>query len=277
MNHNPELKQAPLGKQSRYIEQYDPSCLFAINRDSHREQLAISTPLPFEGYDLWNAYELSWLNLQGKPQLAIAQCIIPCHSSHLIESKSFKLYLNSFNQSTFKDANQVQQQLKQDLSHMVHAPVDVRLQSMQEANTERLRQHPGFHCIDHQELTIEEKTTPQASLLQTSDTPATQKLYSDLLKSNCPVTGQPDWGSVYVDYHGPAIDEASLLRYIVAFRQHQAFHEHCVEQIFMDILRQCQAQRLCVFACYTRRGGLDINPLRTNTPCPPYTARLVRQ
>lgn len=278
-------EQSQLGKTSAYIDQYDASLLFPIPRSGKRQEIGIEGALPFFGADLWTAFELSWLNQRGKPQVALAHFTIPCETPHIIESKSFKLYLNSFNNSRFDSLEAVQAILREDINEALWRGAAARqssagvrviaqaafgLQKVQElegTNLDRL----DIECSDY---------SPRPDLL-TADhaNPAiNETLVSHLLKSNCLVTGQPDWGSVQISYTGAAIDQENLLRYLVSFRNHNEFHEQCVERIFMDITRQCQPMKLSVYARYTRRGGLDINPLRTSQPMaiPPNT-RTARQ
>lgn len=265
-----------LGQKSSLITQYDPSLLEAIPRQLSRDLIALSGPLPFFGEDLWNAYEISWLNPKGKPIVVLGEFRIPCTSPNLIESKSFKLYLNSFNQNHYESIQQVTRLMIQDLSTACGAPVSVVLTEPRDFTDSLYANFPG-KLIDGLDIdcTVYE---PSASLLKTSPTVVSEVLTSDLLKSNCPVTFQPDWGSVQITYTGPQIDRASLLRYLVSFRSHNDFHEHCVERIFMDLMNHCHPETLTVYARYTRRGGLDINPYRTTRPvvvCP--NIRLVRQ
>ncbi|WP_320823597.1 NADPH-dependent 7-cyano-7-deazaguanine reductase QueF [Reinekea sp.] len=258
-------EQSPLGKNSAYIDRYDAALLFPIPRLSKRLELGLSTDLPFAGVDIWNAYELSWLNARGKPQVALAEFTVPAQSSNIIESKSLKLYLNSFNQTRFDSSERVQQCLNQDLSLAAGSAVQVRVVPLRDAQASVVFQSDAAECID--ELDIEVDTyVPSPGALMVQDRVVTERLVSHLLKSNCLVTGQPDWGSVYIDYRGPQIDRASLLRYLISFRQHNEFHEQCVERIFVDLKAACRCDRLTVYARYIRRGGLDINPFRTDDP-----------
>lgn len=262
MAYTPE--QSPLGKAVAYANQYDPTLIFTIPRAQTRQTLQIDeAALPFTGVDIWNGYELSWLDARGKPQVAVAQFVIPCESPNIVESKSFKLYLNSFNQSHFENASAVQALLEQDLSKGFGAPVSLILTS-----ASQFQQLPSGELIGTviDELEIDIDTyTPDANLLQQAagNRIVSEVLVSHLLKSNCPVTSQPDWATLQISYTGAAIDHASLLRYVVSFRNHNEFHEQCVERIFTDLMRQLQPTELTVYARYTRRGGLDINPMRT--------------
>jgi 7-cyano-7-deazaguanine reductase len=252
-----------LGKPTHYQEHYNPALLFPIAREEKRQAIGITGALPFMGADIWNAYELSWLNARGKPQVALAQFIIPANSPYLIESKSFKLYLNSFNQTKIEKEH-ISTYLKEDLSRASGAQVQVKLIEPPLFHQEKMGALAGY-CIDN--LEIEVKTYhPDPSLLRvaSSQAPVEEILTSNLLKSNCPVTAQPDWASISIHYTGVPIQRDSLLHYLISFRQHNEFHEQCVEQIFMDITRQCAPTKLAVYARYTRRGGLDINPFRTN-------------
>ncbi|TXR54966.1 NADPH-dependent 7-cyano-7-deazaguanine reductase QueF [Reinekea thalattae] len=257
-------ESSPLGKTSRYIDQYDASLLFPIARVAKREELGLTDrDLPFHGVDIWNGYELSWLNLKGKPMVAIAVFYIPASSVNIIESKSFKLYLNSFNQSRFESLNVVSSLLAEDLTKAVGAEVKVALHSLNKAVTHEQIHQWQADCIDDLDIEITDYQT-DASLLRCSDEQVQESLCSHLLKSNCLVTGQPDWGSVYIEYSGAKIDRESLLKYLISFRQHNEFHEQCVERIFVDLQQHCQCKSLTVYARYVRRGGLDINPFRSN-------------
>jgi 7-cyano-7-deazaguanine reductase len=260
-----------LGQQSAYPNQYDPSLLFPIARSDNRSSLGLnsqSTP-PFFGVDIWNAYELAWLNLKGKPQIALAEFIIPADSPNMIESKSFKLYLNSLNQHCFADFATVKTCLQHDLSQVLGTGLQVRLvQPCEITSNKKIApiEELGGQLLDRLDIEVNSHQSVDLLLLKADHTsaPITQTLVSHLLKSNCPVTGQPDWASVQIQYQGRPIDEEGLLRYLIGFRQLGKFHEHCVEKIFCDIKIQCQPEKLSVYARYTRRGGLDINPFRTD-------------
>lgn len=260
-----------LGQQSAYPTHYDPNLLFPIARAKNRASLGvnnISSP-PFFGVDLWNAYELAWLNLKGKPQIALAEFIIPADSPNMIESKSFKLYLNSLNQHCFADFTAVKTCLQHDLSQVLGTGLQVRLIQPCEITSNKkmapIEELDG-QLLDRLDIEVNSHQNADPLLLKADHTSAaiTQTLVSHLLKSNCPVTGQPDWASVQIQYQGRPIDEEGLLRYLIGFRQLGEFHEHCVEKIFCDIKIQCQPEKLSVYARYTRRGGLDINPFRTD-------------
>lgn len=251
-----------LGKVSEYKDEYDASLLEPIPRAVSRESLA-GAPVSL-GYDLWNAYELSWLNAKGKPELAIAEFKVPAHSQNIIESKSFKYYLNSFNQTHYESRSELEQRLRADLSEVAGAEVGVSLYAL-ESNLPVIDVLPG-RCVDGLDVEIE-TYQPSADLLQHLDHAVhvqDRQVFSHLLKSNCPVTGQPDWASVWVEYSGLEVCETSFLRYVVAFRQYQGFHESCVERIYADLMAQLSLTELRVYARYTRRGGLDINPYRVS-------------
>ena len=272
------LTDAPLGKSSLYVDQYDPSLLFPVPRDSNRATLNIvSRELPFQGVDIWNAWEISWLNSKGKPMVAIGEITIPAASPFLIESKSFKLYLNSYNQTRFNSLEQVRTTMIKDLSEAAKADVEVKLSLLSDSSgLEHIHAIPGS-CIDDLDVAIDRYTTDAGLLQIESDRIVSETLCSHLMKSNCPVTGQPDWGSVIIKYTGKKISAESLLKYIVSFRQHTEFHEHCVERIFMDLLQLLQPTELQVSARYVRRGGLDINPFRSLHAERPDNCRLLRQ
>jgi 7-cyano-7-deazaguanine reductase len=270
---------SPLGKPAAYQTQYQPSLLFPIARQGKRDEIGVSGTLPFFGVDIWNAYEVSWLNARGKPQVAIATFTVPADSPNIVESKSFKLYLNSFNQTKLTDTDALLQLLRTDLSAGFGAPVHVTLTTA-DAFADLKLQEPKGMLLDRLDIEVSEYQ-PNPSLLKADPNQVAieETLISHLLKSNCLVTGQPDWGSVQIHYVGAAIDQESLLRYLISFRDHNEFHEQCVERIFMDIMRNCMPQKLSVYARYTRRGGLDINPWRSNfsTGQPPLNWRQARQ
>ncbi|RUO32052.1 NADPH-dependent 7-cyano-7-deazaguanine reductase QueF [Aliidiomarina sedimenti] len=281
---NDAMANLTLGQTTEYPEQYDASLLQPVPRSLNRLPIGIEdNDLPFHGVDEWTGYELSWLTSKGLPQVAIARFVVPVTSPNLIESKSFKLYLNSFNQSRFADWQQVQQTMAVDLSRCAGAPVDVLLYSLEEFAARPIAALAG-QSIDQQDIEIEHYQY-QPGLLRLVDEHAehsktadvSEVLCSDLLKSNCLITNQPDWGSVSIAYSGPQIDRASLLRYLVSFRGHNEFHEQCVERIFQDLRQHCRCQQLTVTARYTRRGGLDINPLRSTSKTWPESRRGVRQ
>ena len=285
MTTSNQPEQSPLGKPAAYVDQYDPTLLFPLPRAPKREEIGISGAVPFLGADLWTAYELGWLNLRGKPQVALAHITVPAETPNIIESKSFKLYLNSFNNSRFADADTVRQVLRADLSEAawrgapaVGAGLGVRLLGPEMFDREPLHELSGL-SLDRLDLECT-RYTPAPELLTAAfhEQPVTETLTSHLLKSNCLVTGQPDWGSVQISYSGPQIDQEGLLKYIVSFRNHNEFHEQCVERIYMDIMAHCKPTKLAVYARYTRRGGLDINPWRSSHPqALPVSVRTARQ
>jgi len=277
-------EQSQLGKSSTYVDQYDAALLFPIARRPKRDEIGLPTTLPFFGADLWTAYELGWLNPRGKPQLALARITVPAESTHIVESKSVKLYLNSFNNSVFADATAVQIRLREDLSAAIWqggnimSSVGVQLVLPQDFDKEPVHELDGLN-LDRLDLECTHyQPAPELLTAQFNEVPVTETLASQLLKSNCLVTGQPDWGSVRISYTGPQIDQAGLLQYIVSFRNHNEFHEQCVERIFIDIWRACKPSKLEVYARYTRRGGVDINPWRTSHPmAAPVNIRTARQ
>ena len=275
---------SPLGKPVAYADQYDATLLFALPRAGKRAEIGITEAAPFFGADLWTAYELSWLNLRGKPQVALAHITVPCETPNIVESKSFKLYLNSFNQTRFTDAAEVQACIRTDISQTVWrgAPVagtvGVRLLLPEMFDRQQVRELDGL-SLDRLDIECSHYTpAPELLTAKTDEAPVSEVLVSHLLKSNCLVTGQPDWGSVRIAYSGPHIDHERLLQYLVSFRNHNEFHEQCVERIFMDLWTHCQPIKLEVYARYTRRGGLDINPWRTSHPqALPAHTRTARQ
>ena len=321
MSHgSPNIPQAvPLGKDVSYPTGYDAALLFPMPRTDARRTLGLAgvpgetttaSALPFQGFDLWNAYELSWLNAKGLPKVALLRLKVPCTSPNIIESKSLKLYLNSFNQTRFETVHHVFDLLRKDLALALGAEIELELVGADQFANETIAEFVG---VDLDKLDVEiDCYQPDASLLKlqgdtsktavaseqadikaalnASDAPDTsaqpkieptsisETVFSRLLKSNCPVTDQPDWACIQIQYTGPAIDHASLLKYIVSYRMHNGFHEHCVEKIFIDILKQCAPTSLSVYARYTRRGGLDINPWRATFDVkPPTIGRSARQ
>lgn len=275
MSHN------PLGQQTDYVSVYAPHLLFPIPRAESRSLLGIGEELSFYGADIWTGYELSWLDPLGKPVVAIAEFFIPCTSEFIVESKSFKLYLNSLNQTRFENAAEVEALIAKDLSRLTNAGVQVNLVPL--TASVRAAQHLSEIVEVNAELLDElpvaiDAYHPAPELLATEAEVVDESLVSHLLKTNCPVTGQPDWASLVIRYRGKKIQRESLLRYIISFREHQDFHEHCVERIFSDIARVCKPEELTVYARYTRRGGLDINPYRSSNPhAKPELLRLIRQ
>lgn len=277
-------ENSALGKAVAYADHYDPSLLYPIARGPKRQEIGVPATLPFMGADLWTAYELSWLNARGKPQVALAHITVPCETPNIIESKSFKLYLNSYNNTKFNDAAEVQARLRTDLSAAVWRGADKDgTVGVQLIAPELFDQQP-IHELDGvnlDRLDIEcTQYTPAPELLTAAfdEQPVNEVLTSNLLKSNCLVTGQPDWASVQISYSGPQIDQSRLLQYLVSFRNHNEFHEQCVERIYMDLWTRCKPTKLSVYARYTRRGGLDISPWRTSHPqALPANVRTARQ
>lgn len=265
-----------LGQEVAYEAHYNPALLQGVPRALSRDAQGIDgAALPFSGLDTWTGYELSWLTPKGKPQVGILECQVPVTSANLIESKSFKLYLNSFNQTPFASREKVAQTLSQDLSACAGEKVEVKVMLPAEFDALAVHTLPGDN-IDEQDISID-TYLPDASLLAVSDNVVSETLTSDLLKSNCLITSQPDWASIMIRYQGQALDRAGLLRYLVSFRQHNEFHEQCVERIFCDIAALPGMQKLTVLARYTRRGGLDINPFRSNFEAPYANLRTARQ
>jgi 7-cyano-7-deazaguanine reductase len=281
-------EQSQLGKASAYIDQYDASLLFPIPRAGKRAEIGITGAAPFFGADMWTAFELSWLNLRGKPQVALAHFTVPCESVNIVESKSFKLYLNSFNNTKFADANAVRDRLRADITEAVWrnaeaagvmpSSIGVTLLGPDLFDREPVHELDGLN-LDRLDIECTQYTpAPELLTATRNEAPVSEVFVSNLLKSNCLVTGQPDWGSVQISYTGDQIEQGGLLQYLVSFRNHNEFHEQCVERIFMDIWTRCKPMRLAVYARYTRRGGLDINPFRTSHPqALPRNIRTARQ
>ena len=274
--------QAPddlsLGKQVEYEYNYNPALLQGVPRSLSRDTLALDTAsLPFSGIDTWTGYELSWLNSKGKPHVAILECNVPITSPNLIESKSFKLYLNSFNQTKFTSPDEVTQVLSRDLSSCAGEPVEVNLLLPSAFGSLQFKEFSGT-LLDDLDVEIT-SYSPDTSTLAVDETAASvsEMLMSHLLKSNCLITSQPDWASIQIKYEGKQIDHEGLLKYLISFRQHNEFHEQCVERIYCDIMQHCKPEKLTVCARYTRRGGLDINPFRSNFEAPYGNYRQARQ
>lgn len=260
-----DVLNSALGKKSAYLNQYTPTLLFPIARQLKRKELGIDEQaLPFFGIDIWNHYEVSWLNMKGKPQVAIAVIELPATSPNIIESKSMKLYFNSFNNHKLADKEQLSELIEQDLTVAAKAQVKVKLLNLDSAELQINR--PTGLSIDDIDLEITEYQVKPELLSINSDSIVNEVLYSNLLKSNCLVTNQPDWATITIEYTGPQINHTALLEYLISFRDHNEFHEQCVERVFKDILQHCQPNALTVSARFTRRGGLDINPIRSTLP-----------
>lgn len=267
-----------LGKSAVYPHRYDPSLLFPIPRATQRAAIGIDSgvALPFHGVDIWNAYELSWLDARGKPAVALAEFRVPATTANIVESKSFKLYLGGYHQERFGDIGEIKARLARDLSAATGGDVEVTLTMPEQFGSVAIEELEG-ESIDSLPIEINHYGPPDANFLTTASGDADESLISHLLKSNCPVTGQPDWASVQIHYSGHRIDREGLLRYLISFRQHADFHEHCVERIYVDLMRRCAPRRLSVYARYTRRGGLDINPWRSSATGRPANTRAARQ
>ena len=270
--------QSQLGKSSAYADQYDASLLFAMPRAPKRAELGIEGAPPFLGADMWTAFELSWLNLRGKPQVALAHITVPCESPNIIESKSFKLYLNSFNNTRFADARDERERIRADHGAAAGMGIGIKTLGPELFDREPVHEMDGLN-LDRLDIECMHFTpAPELLFAEFDEPPVTETLTSNLLKSNCLVTGQPDWGSVQISYSGAQINQEGLLQYLVSFRNHHEFHEQCVERIFMDVWSRCKPIKLSVYARYTRRGGLDINPFRTSYPqALPPNVRTARQ
>lgn len=273
----PDRVAAPLGRTTQYPQRYDPGLLYAIARAEGRAALDLQGVPPLNGGDLWVAYELSWLSPAGVPRVAVAEFEVPCSSPRLIESKSLKLYLNSLNQTRFADPDALRSCLEADLSAACGAPISVSVHGLQSLADQGLHSPPGI-CLDDLELESPSASPCPERPRARAGAVTEERLHSHLLKTNCPVTGQPDWATLMIDYRGAPVDHAGLLAYIVSLRQHQDFHEHCVERIFGELWQRLRPERLVVAARYTRRGGIEINPWRSSDaggamPC----GRLARQ
>jgi 7-cyano-7-deazaguanine reductase len=265
-----------LGKPTEYVSTYTPSLLQSIPRADLRAELPLGEALPFRGVDVWNAYELSWLNLKGKPEFAVARIHVPCNSAAIMESKSLKLYLLSFSQTEFGSRSEVQRTLESDIAVAVRSPVIIQLQSLDQILVQGLGNFPG-QCLDGLDIETRQYEVQPDLLKLESAQQVRESLFSHLLRTRCPVTGQPDWGSVHVHYSGLKIEQASLLRYFVSYRNSAGFHEQTVERIFMDIHDYCRPDVLTVQARFNRRGGIEINPFRSNQEDEGTQIRMARQ
>ncbi len=271
------MSKIPLGKPTDYPAEYSPQVLFAVPRIEARKALGLGDEVPFHGEDVWNAWELTWLEPSGKPVVATAVITVPADSPNIVESKSLKLYLNSLAMSRYESIDEIGEIIRCDLSGIAKSEVGISILPANDSSTSRIAVLPG-DCIDNLEVQIDASAGVDAATLRTvGEGSIEEELHSHLLRSNCPVTNQPDMGSVLVRYRGPAIDRESLLRYIVSFRQHNDFHEACVERMFLDIKARCHPEKLTVYARYNRRGGLDINPFRSDFEISVENGRLWRQ
>jgi 7-cyano-7-deazaguanine reductase len=271
------MSKIPLGKPTDYPDEYAPEILFAVPRSEARKDLGLGHALPFQGEDIWNAWELTWLEPSGKPFVATAVITVAADSPNIIESKSLKLYLNSFATSQYATSDEIAGVIARDLSQVAGSQLTVSMTPAKELSSGQIADLPGV-CIDGLDVQIDATTGVDARMLKTAGGDSIEEeLHSHLLRSNCPVTNQPDMGSVLIRYRGPAIDRESLLRYIVSYRQHNDFHEACVERMFLDIKSRCGPEKLTVYARYNRRGGLDINPFRSDFETTAENLRLWRQ
>jgi 7-cyano-7-deazaguanine reductase len=266
----------PLGKESGYPDAYAREVLCRVPRVENRCKLGIGEALPFHGKDIWNAYELTWLGRSGKPAVAVAAIEVHADSQHLVESKSLKLYLNSLAMERFDSAHEVAVLVSRDLSEVTESDVTVSLMSPSAVDAEGIRRLPGT-CVDALEVSCDSREVDSSVLGCVRGGPVREELHSHLLRSRCPVTGQPDFGSVLIRYRGTPIDRAGLLRYVVSYRNHCDFHESCIERIFVDLKKRCAPEELTVYGRFNRRGGLDINPFRTDFDDAPDNPRLWRQ
>ena len=270
------MTELPLGKATRHPDEYAPDTLYRIDRSENRERIGLRGTLPFSGVDIWNAWDLTWLGEDGRPHSATAEIRIPADSPGIVESKSMKLYLGSFAMSRFASPDEVRDLVESDLGDCVGAAVSVRIDALSGTRARGLQRLPG-ESLDRAGVECGEWEVDPDLLSLAADDVVREDLFTDALRSLCPVTGQPDLGSVLVCYEGPRIDRAALLRYIVSYRRHQDFHENCVERMFVDLLDRCSPKKLTVYARYQRRGGLDINPFRSNAEASARNLRLWRQ
>lgn len=269
------LEKSPLKQATVYVHHYAPELLFPVPRTMARSKTGIAEPLGFSGYDIWNAYEISWLDKKGKPVIALAEIVVPCNTPNIVESKSLKLYLNSFNQTVFDSMESVGKTLKNDLEKIIEAPISIKLFEQNQVKNSPLDLFTGTN-LDL--LDVECSVySPEIKFLTTGHEKVEETLFTDLFKSNCLATGQPDWGSIWIRYIGPKINHEGLLKYFISYRTHSGFAEHCVEQIFKEISECCKPEKLTVYGRFVRRGGLDINPFRSNFETEVINSRHVRQ
>lgn len=267
---------SPLGRSTDYPEHYDPALLFPIERSGPRDALGLSGALPFRGVDVWTAYEITWLGAGGKPEAAVGRFLISADSPRIVESKSLKLYLGSFAQESAAASAELARRIESDLSRACDAPVAVTLSPAADTDALRFGSLPGESLDDIAIAT--DVYEPAPAFLSAAGRDADETLRSALFRARCPVTGQPDYGDVMIRYRGPRMDRAGLLRYLISYRRHAAFHESCIERIFVDILHRCVPRALSVYGRFLRRGGIDINPFRSNfEPGPPDDVRTARQ
>lgn len=272
-----EFQFSELGKKTEYVHTYvpDPDILFSVPRTLGRDKIGLKEDLPFKGVDMWTGTELSWLNKKGKPVIALAEYHFPHSTPYIVESKTFKFYLNSFSLTKFDSHQEIEQIIQNDLSRVCNGSVKVKIIPVSEFQLQQASDFDGI-CLDELDISADVYDLDR-DILKTSSNYAEETLYTHLLKSNCLATRQPDWGSVLVRYKGQKIDHEALLRYFISYRNHNGFAEHCVERIFCDILEKCQPEKLTVYCRYTRRGGLDINPFRSNFEEVPTNSRQIRQ
>lgn len=270
-----QSEDSQLGKTTEYITKYNPTILFPIARAPKRAEINVTEPLPFYGYDVWNAYELSWLNENGKPQVAIGEIILPCDTPNIIESKSVKLYFNSLNNTQFPHLDSVITTIKNDLSKSAGKDIDVRIQLLEDIQDICTESFSG-KCIDGLDITTNDYQV-NPGLLSVENESVEETLYSNFFNSICLATRQPDWASIKIQYQGKKLNREGLLKYLISYRNHSEFHEQCIERALMDILRRCQPNALTIEARFTRRGGIDINPIRSTQQITPSNCRQIRQ
>lgn len=275
MTTDTQLEKSTLGKTTEYITKYNPTLLFPIARAPKRAEINVTSPLPFYGCDIWNAYELSWLNEKGKPQVAIGELIVPCDTPNIVESKSVKLYFNSLNNTRFPDLETVTSTIREDLSKSAGKGIDIRVRLLNDVEDIRTESFSGI-CIDDLDIATDDYQV-NPNLLSTENEEAEEILFSNYFKAICLATGQPDWASIRIQYRGNKLNREGLLKYLISYRNHSEFHEQCIERVYMDILKHCQPNHLTIEARFTRRGGIDINPIRSTEKITPTNRRQIRQ
>ncbi len=274
MDSSPTIHAGPLGAQTQYQDGYEKSLLHPMARAEGRQAVGLDG-WQLAGEDQWTAYEFSWLNARGKPEVAELSFNVPVTSPNIIESKSMKLYLNGFSQTRFPNAQELLATLERDLSGGFGCTITVNLRGVN--TVEKTGLLPG-QCLDDLDIDIDVYDySPELLLCEDRAAEAEHRLYSHGFRSLCPVTGQPDWASIAIDYRGVTIEPARLLRYLVSYRNHQAFHETTIERIFTDIWQRCSPERLSVYGRFLRRGGIDINPYRSSEDDVAPQIRVARQ
>lgn len=254
------MNSNPLGKGTDYPKEFSPDLLFAIPRDQARAEIDLGDKLPFVGYDEWNLYELCWLDSHGSPQVGIGQLVVPADSPNIVESKSLKLYINSLFYKRFESRDQLISQVSADLKECIGSELDF---FVNKAHTSR--QQDSYISLDRHKVTASQKADIRNVETEINTVNRIYRYETKRFRSLCPVTGQPDWASIYIRIDGLALHEQTLAQYLAGYAEHEGFHENCVERIYCELQQQLDPDQLSVAARFTRRGGIDINPVRANS------------